>query len=283
MWRTPEEIAAVAFSRTQVVMINEFHNGLLRYRWTRGVGLRILPIAHEAGVRHLAMEALYPAEMAEQATRMRQLAPTGDGYLAQPEMRQLIQTALDLGWTLHSYEADIGGLLREKFGIEVDFNARQDAETMQKLEAMREYTTSLEVTNWREEMQARNLVAILQSLPAESKLMVWCGNSHHTKTLRESAILSPDGKVIHEAARWKPMGYLFKQKAGLEPFTIHQAILFDRDGHAQTEQLLGEAGIDLDAFGGIAGYLREEIPHPVLQPITSDADAVILSAHNVLE
>ncbi len=282
MWRTPEEIAAVAFSRSRVVMINEFHNGLLHCRWTRDVGLRILPVAHKAGVRHLAMEALYPAEIAEQANSARQLAPMRDGYLSQPEMRQLIQTALDLGWVLHSYEADISGLVREKFGIEIDFNAPQDAETMQKLEAMREYTTSPEVTNWREATQARNLVTTLQSLPAEAKLMVWCGNSHHSKTPHDNAKMSPDGQLNYTGQQWVPMGYLFWEESGLEPFTIHQKILFDPDGLDLTAQLLDGAKVDLREFGGIAGFLREEVPHPIFQFVTVDADAVILSTHNTL-
>jgi hypothetical protein len=50
--------------------------------------LAALPVAHEAGVRHMAMEALYGP------------------YLAQPDMKALIGAAEELGWRLIPYEVD---------------------------------------------------------------------------------------------------------------------------------------------------------------------------------
>lgn len=84
--RTPEEILAIGLSRSRVVMMNEAHNGMQRCVRTREIGLRLLPAAHDAGVRHLAMEALYGP------------------YLAQPDMQRLVQGAEDLGWRLIPYE-----------------------------------------------------------------------------------------------------------------------------------------------------------------------------------
>jgi hypothetical protein len=85
-FRTPEELLAIGFSRSRVVMMNEAHNGMKRCVRTREIGLRLLPAAHEAGVRHFAMEALYGP------------------YLTQPDMQRLVQGAEDLGWRLIPYE-----------------------------------------------------------------------------------------------------------------------------------------------------------------------------------
>jgi hypothetical protein len=54
--RSPEELLRIGFERASVVIVNECHNGMLRSRRTRAVGRRLLPAAHQAGVRHLAME-----------------------------------------------------------------------------------------------------------------------------------------------------------------------------------------------------------------------------------
>jgi hypothetical protein len=85
-FRTPEELLAIGFSRSRVVMMNEAHNGMKRCVRTREIGLRLLPAAHKAGVKHFAMEALYGP------------------YLTQPDMQRLVQGAEDLGWRLIPYE-----------------------------------------------------------------------------------------------------------------------------------------------------------------------------------
>ena len=84
--RTPEELLAIGFSRSRVVMVNEAHDGMKRCVRTREIGLRLLPAAHAAGVRHLAMEALYGP------------------YLAQPDLARLVEAAEELGWRLIPYE-----------------------------------------------------------------------------------------------------------------------------------------------------------------------------------
>jgi len=105
VWLSPEQIVEIAFAQARVVLLNEARNGPRRCIRTRQLGLSILPTAHQMGVRHLAMEALYP-EFAEQCNRTRHVPLDGRGYLAQPEMQTLIQAALDSGWTLLAYEAD---------------------------------------------------------------------------------------------------------------------------------------------------------------------------------
>jgi hypothetical protein len=134
-------------------MVNEFHNGMQRCVRTREIGRRLLPVAHDCGVRHLAMEALPNDGFADGINRDRVLPP-GGGYLGQPEMRALIEDALGLGWTLIAYETtDIRSPFLPGGGIDRS------------------------LVNQREEDQARNLLAALPATP----LLVWCGNSHLSK------------------------------------------------------------------------------------------------------
>jgi hypothetical protein len=84
--RTPEELLAIGFDRSRVVMMNEAHDGMKRCVRTREVGVRLLPAAHAAGVRHMAMEAL------------------GGPYPTQPDLQHLVDDAEELGWRLIPYE-----------------------------------------------------------------------------------------------------------------------------------------------------------------------------------
>ena len=102
-WHSPEELAEIGLSRSRVLMVNEAHDSLRRCIRTRHVGARMIEPAHAAGVRHLAMEALTP-DFAAAANHDRRLG-SGDGYTAQPELRELMTVALELGWSLIAYEA----------------------------------------------------------------------------------------------------------------------------------------------------------------------------------
>ena len=150
------------------------------------------------------MEALYPSSVVEESNRTRRLPEqTNDGYLNQPEMRAFVQAALDLGWTLIAYEADM-------------------------MQAPNKDPFSMEATNWREEMQARNLVTALQIIPLDAHLLVWCGNGHLEKDLPHSTKIFCAGKLVPKPADepdWAPIpGYWFKHLSGLDPFTIDQAV-----------------------------------------------------------
>jgi hypothetical protein len=148
-WMTPSEIVRHGFEISPVVMMNEAHNGLSRCARTRRVGREVLPAAHEAGCRHLAMEAL--PNVVGGATSLTD-QPPAVGYLGQPEMRDFVQAAQWLGWTFVAYE----------IGYRQD-----DALTM-------------EATNERERVQAENLVAAWQQI-GKVPMLVWCGNDHHAK------------------------------------------------------------------------------------------------------
>jgi hypothetical protein len=81
-------------------------------------------------------------------------------------MRELIQAALELGWTLWRYEAD--------------FDQAPSALVEQGL-------MSQAFANWREVEQARNLAAVLAGLAASDRLLVWCGNGHASKVAGDTA------------------------------------------------------------------------------------------------
>lgn len=142
-------------------------------------------VAHAAGVRRLAMEALpWPADGTPGPIRA--IPPDQGGYLAQPDMRRLIGTALDLGWSLWAYEALI------KVAADTD-----PAELL-----------SMEFTNWREREQARNLCQVRAPAP-EEPLLVWCGNGHAGK---------------EAVGDWIPMGWHFRSLSGTDPFVIDQTV-----------------------------------------------------------
>ena len=97
-WRPVEDIIRWGFEQAPVVMANEAHNGLARCIRTREIGVRMVRAAHEAGVRRLAMEALPTPALGTPGPIW--AIPEIGGYLAQPDMRRLITTALELGWSL---------------------------------------------------------------------------------------------------------------------------------------------------------------------------------------
>ena len=250
-WRLPEELVSIGFERSRVVIMNEAHSGLARNIRSRKIGRRILPTAHAAGVRHIAMEALTPSVSTE-ANSTRQLPSDSEAatdYLAQPEMRAFIQAALDLGWTLIPYE------------INSEEHPSKD-------------TLSVEFTNLREQVQAENLVKALQELPPHTKLLVWCGNSHHLKKVAELG----DEEVIL-------MGYHFVQLSGIEHFAIDQTLSINWDGNSDQQNRFASFMNDLVEWGGTAGFLVEEAPPSLYldEEVKKVMDAVILSTQNELE
>lgn len=238
MWRTPGELVSVGFQLSQVVMMNEGRNGLSRCVRTRRVGHRVLATADEAGCRTLAMEALPNRGNgpSRYATR-----PEGNGYLAQPEMIELIDAAVSLGWTLIGYEAD---------SALATFDLRADTQTM-------------EFTNWRERAQADNLAKLVDDLNGRS-VLVWVGNGHHAKV-----------KVLD----WTPMGYLLNRVHGLEFFSIDQlATVALAPGSPPQHPLTKELADRLDAMGGTAGFTGDD-PPPGFH-VAPTYDAWIVSTDN---
>jgi hypothetical protein len=249
-WRTVEELVEIGYQRSRVVMMNECHVQGGRCIRTRSIGQRILPSAHRLGVRHLAMEPLYPL-VVEEANRTRRLPENTWESLQDPEMREFIQTALDLGWTLIAYEADGG---QEPPGLSL----RQG-------------------NNWREEQQAQHLTEALATLPQEEKLLVWCGNNHHDKVV----VPAREGESDEF---YGMMGYHFRQKSGINHFAIDQCTTVQlprRPTRAVREKWLAEVTPTLITFGGTAGFLTEEAP--ISLPVSEGTDAYVASLDNAME
>ena len=247
-WHPVEDVVRWGFEHRPVVMANEAHNGLARSVRTRVIGARMIRAAHEAGVRRLAMEALHwPAK--DVPGPITALPDDERGYLAQPEMRAMIGTALDLGWTLWAYEA------------EIDVTPETD----------RAWLRSMEFTNWREREQAANLGRLLEAAPGEP-VLVWCGNSHASKH-------APSGCDENE---WVPMGWNFRELSGIDPFVIDQivTVTFDDEPAPWKRELLDSLAGVLAAHGGTAAILRDQAPPPL--DARCGVDAVIISTDNAL-
>jgi hypothetical protein len=280
-WRTPEDLVRLGFERSRLVLMNEAHNGLLRCVRTREIGRRILPVAHAAGVRHLAAEALVPP-FVEQANAMRVLSSQAAGYLAQPEMRAFLQAALDLGWTLLHYEADAVCWLRQRFPAEfagLDSLPKfqpDDNQSAGILQRLGPHLQTMDYTNWREEQQALNLVAHLGALPADARLLVWCGNSHLSKAHPKKWFSGAPG------SDWVPMGIHLSRLAGFKPFALDQTVTvrFSPDHAIPAAPWVREHAGALTALGGTAGFLRAEAPRSLR--VSPGSDAVLLSLDNTL-
>ena len=241
-WLSIEDLTQLGFARSPVVMANEAHNGLTRCVRTREVGVRIVQAAHEAGIRRLAMEAL-PSPANDAPEPIREIPSRDGGYLAQPDMRNLITAALELGWTLWAYEASID-------------TSKSEAELL-----------SLEFTNWREREQARNLCQVVAAVHGDP-LLVWCGNGHASRK-------GGDG--------WIPMGHHFAATSGIQQFVIDQTVTVDFTGQGPDQwlrDLLAELGPTLAAHGGHAGILRDQAPAPL--DVWAGVDAIVVSTENEL-
>jgi hypothetical protein len=240
-WCSVAELTRWGFEHAQVVMANEAHNGMKRCVRTRDVGVRIVQAAHEAGVRRLAMEAL-PAPGAEPPGPIWTMPPAADGYLAQPDMRRLITTALELGWSLWAYEIRIEGKPDRAELLSKEFNDRRELE------------------------QARNLCRVLAAAPGEP-LLVWCGNGHATK---------------EEVSDWVPMGWHFRALSGTDPFVIDQTltVAFEERPQPWVPELLAVLAETIATHGGTVGILRDQAPPPLNDYV--GVDGVIVSTENTL-
>jgi hypothetical protein len=241
-WCSVEELTQWGFANVPVVMANEAHSGLRRCVRTREIGIRIIRAAHEAGVRRLAMEVLpWPSD--NSAGPIRAIPRHSGGYLAQPDMRRLITTALELGWSLWAYEAIIEP-------------GRDQAELL-----------SAEFTQWREREQANNLFRLIAGTPGD-QLLIWCGNGHGCK---------------QASSQWVPMGHHFVAMSGIQHFVIDQAVTVDFTGDGPqpwVKEMLATLGDTLAANGGTAGILRDQAPPPL--DCRYGVDAIVVSTENAL-
>jgi hypothetical protein len=262
--RTPEDIVTIGYTLAPVVMMNEAHAGERRCIRTRLIGQRILPIAHRMGVRHLFMEALDPI-CARQANETRILPQKEAGYLAQPELRLLAQTALDLRWTLVAYEA----FTLAYFNNKIASNNIQSLTREQQifLYQHRKTLMSVEYSNWREEQQAINIISVLSTLPKDTKALIWCGNGHLYKRAQQKT---------------KPMGFHFQNKSGITPFVIDQTLTVQFISPWQPLCLSSKTKEGLQRHNKTAGYTYFDAPWSPWKYFLG-IDACLLSLENALE
>jgi hypothetical protein len=243
--RSPEELVRIGFERSRVVVLNECHDGNRHCPRTRAIGRRVIPIAHEAGVRNLAMEALYPP-FVQEANETRRVPTTGIGYLGQNDMRALIGDALALGWDLVAYECDFSLWPGD--------------------------TRNVEFANWRDAEEARNLTEFLARSPDELKLLVWCGNSHQRKT--------PQRYPGLRGSPWIRLGQRLHELGGIDPFVIDQSVTVEYRWRRSPRRMdVKRYRSELRGLGGTGGFLREEDPDARWRDDLS-ADAWLLSLDN---
>jgi hypothetical protein len=248
--RLPEDLARIGFERSPVVVVNECHDGRRRCPRTRAIGRRLLPTAHDAGVRCLAMEALTPW-FAAQASATRRLPAAGGAYLDDPDMRELIADALALGWDLLAYEC------------EFEAAAGRFPDGFQ----------SLDFANWRDDEEARHLAEFLAGAASGTRLLVWCGHSHQRKTPQQ----------YRSGGTWIRLGQRLAERAGIEPFVIDQSVTVEYYGPGSSPRAadVERFRAELERLGGTAGFLREEDPDPRWREDRS-ADACVLSLDNAM-
>ncbi len=260
----PEEIVDLAAARSPVVMMNEAHSGFVRLPRTRKLGAALLPRFDGHGFRLLALEAL-DEEDAHAWSRSRQIPASGVsglGYVSQPEMRELLQAALDLGWDLTGYD------VRRKQYLE-------RAAWLQDVSGPRSVIGSFAYTQWRELAQARNLLEVWESRQ-RPKMLVWCGNGH----LCEGYVSVTPGSFGpgDRGGSLRTMGGIFAHLSGVDPFTIDQTRTAEWPVFgmsAQSKRQLEEYREELEALGGHGGFLSSSKK--------SWVDAVILSVDNHME
>ena len=243
-WQSPEELVEIGLARSRVLMVNEGHDDLRRCTRTRDIGVRMIAPAHAAGVRHLAIEALTP-DFATAANRERRLGP-GSGCLAQSDLRALMMSALEHGWSLIAYEIDAQSISPER----------------------------LPSLNERDEQQAINLAAAYSGIAGYSKMMVWCGWTHHHKRSIRS----------HQGA-YEPMGLRFLRTARITPFCIDQTVTILLNAPDREPSIVRRHRHVLERLGGTAGFLLGEtgLPLTPVRWVYRGVDAVICSLHNRLE
>jgi hypothetical protein len=209
-WLDPEEMVREGYRRSRVVMLNEATSGLKRSVRTRRVGRRVLPVARRAGARLLAVEMLGSPG-----------APRAGGVLDQPDMRDLLRTAAEVGMRVDGYDVD-------------------DKEAPIRL---RTKVKKPEYSNWRDGNQAENLTTLLGELPPDAGMLVWCANLHHAKV---------------RFMAYQPMGWQFAIKSGVDPFVIDQTVTVNFTGRKGAFPVLDWARRTLLERGGEAGFIWEE-------------------------
>ena len=161
----------------RVIMLNEMHFN----PHSRAFVISWLDKCYQNGYRYLAVETLFAKDSLVNERRTVLLGETGF-YSDEPVFGDFLRTALNMGYTLVSYES-------------FDFSKR-------------------------EEGQADNLIQNILGKDPDAKFLLFGGMGH-----------------IADRKGWHMMGGYFKEKSGIDPFTMDCAMYFD-DPYWETDSLL---------------------------------------------
>jgi len=155
---------------------------------------------------------------------------------------------------------------------QVELSNVSEIERYRRWQEFQPELATLEFTNWRERQQGLHLITTLQNLPANTPLLLWCGNNHHAKKAGEGRI---------------PMGHQFQHHSSINPFVIDQlfSVKFDPADDFMETEIVTPFSEELARHGGTAGLLIEELPLSFARFNFQELgdDALLLSAQNELE
>lgn len=261
LWQTPKSIIKLGFEHSRVVMMNEAHHYLQRCVRTRKVGKDIILQAHNLGVRYLAMEVLTKADVLINQTH--RVTSIDNEMLMQPDMRDMVQMAVDLGWQIMAYDSDTRDYLHSH-----NLNAY---ETYSPQEWQEIVCTNV-FWEWRELTAGQTLADQFLQLSDDQKLLVWVGWQHHSR----------NPIVMFEEAKQITMGCVFEELTKVNYFSIDQTTtILDDPDLEQWRQYAEKHAKVLTSLGGTAGFMRENLPIE-LKPLSDlhAHDAYLLSIEN---
>ena len=252
---TIEDLMTSAAAHSPILIVNEAHDGSAVCTRTRRVGKELLPVLDGLGFKVLAMEALNDG-YALFANCHRTL-PTNDdprNYTAAPDLRAMMQTALDLGWNLAAYDISV-----KEAGWMIDRTPQQ--------------YQSFEYTQLREIVEGLNLTRTFRQ-HGSSPMLIWCGNGHgsHQAVTLGAGFFHP----TDPPRRLKMMGQWVEEFSGVTPYVIDQTVTASWPGRGMSSRgraLLEKYRSELEKIGGEGALYSDE---------TKDArvDAYVLSTDN---
>jgi hypothetical protein len=210
-------------------------------------GLTRAPRTRRIGARVMPMAAASGARLLAMEAMTTAAAgsaepPPAGSVLEQPDMRDLLAEARRQGLRVAGYDI-------EPSAVPVKLRTR---------------VKSPAYSNWRDGRQAANLAALLSELAPEHRMLVWCQNLHHARV---------------RLMAYRPMGWRFQERAGMEPFAIDQTVTVDLGGAGARSAILRWARPALEARGGTAGFVWSE----GMPRLSAGCDAFLLSLDNVVE
>ena len=203
---------------TSVVLINEAHNQPAHRAYCRQLLMRLAPLGYSI----LAVEALSTAEI---NINERKFPVSASGfYTREPNMANLLRAACESGFYVFSHE--------------------------QTAVQNKKFTDSGRADNYRDSMQAVNILAMLRRNP-KAKIVALVGYDHVLEKKRNGL---------------KRMATYLRELGHLDPFTIDQTETYQPQLSGPATQPMALIARDgtLTTIGDRKGYVDMQIIHPVV-------------------